>query len=311
MGSVTGFVLRFSTLLVLLIATLPFFFIGGPDWASSPLYRAVWDLGHFGFFALLLILIQMRWPLTRWRQWLWVAFWVFVVGGAIEIVQAYIGRDGTWRDAWNNLVGAALGLFWGQRANLRVWLGRCAALLALFPSAWSVFLVALVQFESAQQFPRLANFENQRELLRWSGDIERDTKHTSAGDYALRIRFSTAPYSGTSLRWFLGDWTHHDVLAFDLYNPGEPLDVTLRIHDQAHDRTGMAYSDRFNKRLHIEAGWSNIVIPIEEILNAPAKRKMDLHRLRAIGIFTTQLPREQMVYLDNLRLEKRSPDDET
>ncbi len=39
----------------LLIA--PFLFIGGPDWASGPLLRSAWNLGHLVLFALLTLAI--------------------------------------------------------------------------------------------------------------------------------------------------------------------------------------------------------------------------------------------------------------
>lgn len=299
-----GVSLRVVALFVVLIFTAPFFFIGGPDYLSSPLHRAIWDLGHFGFFALLIALVQLRWPLRRWQQWLVVAALVFLMGGVIELAQVAVGRDGTWSDVWHNLVGAGLGLFWGQRANRFIWVGRLAASLALLAPLWSVLQIAQVQYDAAQKFPHLADFETQRELLRWQGDIARSKDHASSGQYGLKIKLQTTQYSGFSLNWFLGDWSGHKQLAFDIYNPdGEPLPFVLRIHDETHDRNGRAYTDRLNTRLLAEPGWNYFAIPIEQIENGPEKRSMNLQQLRALGIFVVAAPRARVIYLDNMRLE--------
>lgn len=294
---------RFIVWVVLLI-TLPFFFLGGPDWLSSPLYRALWDLGHFAFFALLLVTIQMYRPLTHWRQWITVGTLVLVIGGVIEMIQAQIGRDGTWADVAHNLIGAALGLFWGQKPSRLVWVGRCLASLALLPSVVFTINIALVQYESARQLPLLAGFETRRELLRWRGDVMRTAEHASEGQHSLKITFGTAKYSGVSLRYFLGDWSSYQRLSFDIYNPDtQAFTLALRIHDTAHDRADMAYEDRFNVRLPIHAGWNHHTISLADVKQAPLQREMDLQQLRALGLFTVQLPSPRVIYLDNLRLE--------
>lgn len=294
---------RVTTLLLLLL-TLPFFFIGGPDWLSSPLYRALWDLGHFAFFALLLVLIQMHRPLVHWRQWLLVGGMVLIIGGAIEFVQAQIGRDGTWADVWHNLIGAGLGLFWGQKANRKVWVGRWVASLALVPSLAFTAKLALVQYESAQQFPLLAGFETQRELLRWKGAATRTNEYASEGQHSLKIEFGTTKYSGISFNYFLGDWRTYERLSMDIYNPDtQPLTVVLRVHDHAHDRGESAYHDRFNTRLQIQPGWNYHSLALAEIKQAPRAREMNFQQMRTLGLFTVELPAPRVIYLDNLRLE--------
>jgi VanZ family protein len=296
---------RFITFSFLLLLALPFFFIGGPDWLASPLHRAVWDLGHFGFFALLLLLIQLRWPLPHWRQWLGIAVIVFIAGGIIEIVQAYVGRDGTWSDVWRNLIGASLGLFWGQATTRWIWAGRLIAAIALLPSLCSVAQVAWVQYESTQQFPQLSNFENERELLRWKGNVERSTQYHTEGNYGLKIRLLPARYAGFSFTWFLGDWTGYKSLSFDIFNPDQSsLPLVLRIHDEAHDRADFAYADRFNESLVAASGWNHFTIALDDVKQAPDHREMNFTQLRAVGIFTVDLAKERIIYLDNLRLER-------
>lgn len=291
-------------LAMVLLVALPFFFLGGPDWLSTPLFRAVWNLGHIAFFGVLLILIQLRWPLPHAWQWLCVAVCVLFIGGAVEVAQAFIGREGSWNDIFRNLLGAGLGLFWGQQANARIWFARTIMSAALLLPAWSVSQVAYLQYDSVKRFPMLAGFESERELQRWGGRVARVQRHASAGEYALKIHFSTRQFSGVKFGWYLGDWTPFKQLEFDVYNPDdEPLALTLRINDIEHDKQGSHYDDRFNSRLLVQPGWNNIVVPLAQVKAAPAAREMRLDQINELGFFTQQLPQERTLYLDNLRLE--------
>lgn len=296
--------IRIIILIVIILAALPFFFLGGAGDVSTPLFRAVWNLGHIVFFGLVLVLVQLRWPLPHPQHWLWVVFWVFLVGGSIELVQTLVGREGSWSDIWRNLLGAGLGLFWGQRATLYLWLARVIMLTALCIPLWSVSQVAYLQYSSAKNFPLLAGFEHERELQRWTGDIKRVKRHVSEGNYALKIRFGTEAFSGIKLDWYLGDWSHSKQLRFDLYNPDtEPLALTLRINDLMHDQQGSNYNDRLNFRLLIKPGWNHLVLPLSQIKAAPKTRDMNLSEITELGIFAMQLAEERVVYFDNLRLE--------
>src|SRR5690606_28082725 len=227
--------------------------------------------------------IQVYRPLVRWQQWLHVGWIVLLVGGCIELLQAYVGRDGTWSDVLHNLIGASLGLFWGQKANPRVWIGRMLSSLALAPSMALTLQLAVVQYESAQQFPQLADFETQRELSRWKGNMARTDEHASEGRYALKIIFGTEKYSGISFNQFLGNWKSYEHFSFDIFNSdAQPLQIVLRIHDEAHDRADSAYADRFNTRLMVQPGWNYFSIALTEVAQAPAQRQMNLQQLRAV-----------------------------
>lgn len=295
---------RAGLLALLVVVVLPLFFWGGPDWLSPPLYRGVWNLGHVVFFALLLVLIQCRWVLKRWPHWLMVFLAVGVLGGVIEWAQSFIGRQATWSDIQLNLLGAGLGLFWGQRANGHIWWGRILfTLLLIFPLG-AVGRLAWVQYEAMQQFPSLGSFETARELLRWRGKITRVQEAASHGDYSLRVGIGQEKYSGIALNTFLGDWRGYKVLALDIFNPDEDaLPLIIRVHDKTHDLTNSAYNNRFNRRFVIEPGWNRLQIPLQEVRLAPAGRSMHLGEIRALGIFTVWSQRDRVIYIDNLRLE--------
>jgi hypothetical protein len=79
-----------------------------------------------------------------------------------------------------------------------------------------------------------------------------------------------------------------------------PITLTIRVHDADHDQR---YADRFNRRLVVSPGLNRFVIPVEDIVNAPDRRRMDLRRIRGIVLFAYELDRATHVYLGPLRLE--------
>lgn len=271
---------------------------------SGPLYRAVWDLGHIAFFAILLMLVQRRHPLDSVTAWLTVTLVVFVVGGAIEYLQTKVGRDGNWGDVLGNLTGAWLGLFWFQRATRLVWLGRIAASVLLIAPLLVVGQLALLQYQVAREFPVISGFENPGDITRWDGDLEISSEFVTQGQGSLKVNLGTQRYAKAALRKFFGDWRHHRQLAFDIYNPdAEPLAMTLRVHDAQHERGRHLHVDRFNTRLMVEPGWNYYRFELKAIENSPRQRKMDMQLIRGVEIYAVRLPRPRVIYLDNLRLE--------
>ena len=72
--------------------------------------------------------------------------------------------------------------------------------------------------------------------------------------------------------------------------------------DPHHDGYLWDYEDRFNRTLVVCGGWNDIEISLADVMNAPQDRKMDMHRVQNIGIFSVRLPQERVIYLDYLRL---------
>ena len=61
-------------------------------------------------------------------------------------------------------------------------------------------------------------------------------------------------------------------------------------------------SDRFNRRFEMRPGWNDVAIPIADIKNAPAERKLELDDLSEVVIFTVNPPKPRQMYLDYVRL---------
>lgn len=291
---------------VALLLTLPLFFTGGPDWASSQLYRAAWNLGHIVFFALFTLAIQLHFGAGGWRQFVGISALAFFLGLGIEGLQHFVGRQVDWGDILRNLIGAWLVLAW-RRDGLPVWwkwTARVGATALLIVQLGSVADAAVQQAWVTNQSPRLSNLENPRSLRQWQGDLSRSRQYSRNGEYSLALHLGTGRYAGAGLTHLPRDWRGYNHLGFSLYNPGpDTLTLTLRINDLAHDRGSNAYDDRFNSQLAAMPGWNSYRVDLESIRQAPATRTMNMNAIRRLMIFTSGLSAPATVYLDNLRLE--------
>jgi VanZ family protein len=296
-----------SGLFVLLV--VPFFFIGGPDAASSLLLKSVWNFGHIAFFTVLMLLIQSFKPLPHWRQWLIVTVVAIALGVVIEFAQHFVGRDSSVDDVLHNLFGVWLGLFWGQKPNRLVWFLRLISLVFIAPAIWLVIDSGVADLNLCKQFPLLNSFESRYEFQQLRGNnaqvkIHHTQKFHTHGVSAAQITLGTVPYSGISLSGIYRDWSGYGVLLMDLYNPDrEPLELVLRISDAQHDLGGNSFNDRFNRRIVLMKGWTQVQIDLQDVRTAPRNRVMNMNKISNITIFAAQLATKRDFYLDNLKLQ--------
>ncbi|MDN3640471.1 hypothetical protein QWY82_16870 [Simiduia curdlanivorans] len=292
-------------LIATLLFTLPFFFIGGPDWQAAPLYRQVWNGGHIAFFCLSIVLIRQFIALNSPRHWLVASLMTLAIGLIIETIQQRVGRQFSYTDLAFNLAGLWLGLSWTQSPTKFIWLLRLGAGFLLAPFFWSLTLASQLQLNSSYQFPTITSFESRSELLRVSGPAHLSNQIASDGKQSLKIDFDSAQYSTVSIDKPLGDWLGYQFLALDIYNPDtQPLRLVLRISDTEHDRGTQALTDRFNIAITVTNGWNNTVLKLEDIQRAPLTRELDLSQLTNIAIFSQGLEKPRTVYLDNIRLQQ-------
>jgi VanZ family protein len=80
-------------------------------------------LHHFVAFAALVFPAAAAVP----RRLLWLAPLAVAYGGAIELIQPHVGREGEWGDFLANAIGVAIGSAFGLVAHRSLWprlLGR-------------------------------------------------------------------------------------------------------------------------------------------------------------------------------------------
>jgi len=288
----------------IVIATFPFFFFGGPTSASTKLFGVLWDSGHVIFFTALVFSLRKKINLNNWRIALLISLIVFVAGGLIEIIQAYIGRDGNWNDLLRDLMGTWLGLFWAQQPSIWVWCGRIVSFALLLPNLGKILFEVWFQLYAIQQFPLLAGFETVTEVRGYRDGCERSAEFHTQGNYSLKVHLTTSLYSVVNFDRIMRDWRGFKQLGVDIYNPDPTaLTLTIRIHDELYTSTGWRNTDRFTRHFIVKPGWNYLVFPINEIQHAPADRSMDMAKIARVTIHSTRLAEPRVIYMDNLRLE--------
>jgi VanZ family protein len=290
------------------------FFVGGPDYYSLRSYKYFWDLGHILFFSILGYLILLNWPkcseTTFLRQGIFVIFIVICLGGVVELAQTGSDRTPDILDLIRDIIGGLVAIsFWAPArktisiARLRIWQAISATLVAMafFPLTTAI----LDEITALKQFPVLADFESRFEIDRWTGDAEFSIDHEIYyhGKASLKIELNTSLYSGVGLKYFPENWQHYNELQLSIFNPdSEPIQLTCRIHDRQHTQGLQLYEDRFNRKFSISSGWNLIRIQLNQIENAPRKRKMAINQIQGLGIFATNLSKPKTVYVDYVRL---------
>ena len=303
--------LFFYSLAVLLLVL---FFVDGPGYHAPRSIKAIWNLGHIGFFAILVTLIHWQSRIFATRHWLLRFLMVVVLCGAlgtfIELIQYGVGRDVDLHDVFRDILGGVLGFVFlpinKTIANSFLYSLQIAALfllaIELFPVGFALYDESLAR----EQFPVLADFETTSELDRWQGgaSFEIVDQPTVSGQKSLRIDLGTEQYSGIRLKFFPGNWQDYQTLKFNIYNPDKtPLPIVCRIHDLQHTRGEQLYEDRFNRRFILVPGWNEVAIVIQDIIQSPATRQLSIQDIDAIGLFVVRQPQPRSIYLDYMRLE--------
>lgn len=300
-----------SLALIGVIAIAPLLFIGRPDWLPGGLNYAAWNLGHVLLFALLTLAINPRRWLGGWSLWLVSTSVVLAFGIAVEVTQSTMGRDFDWRDVLRNLIGLWFVLAWQPVLTMRV---RNSATTAVLVTASSLLMLyelnttgvqAARFFKLEHQLPQVYDFGHSNPSPFWRGAVQPSDSHNGVHDRSLKIELDTERHSGASLYRLPSDWREFNQLTLTLFNPQpQPLNLTLQINDQEHERGNNALSDRFNTQLVLPPGSSSHTFSIGDIANAPANRAMNLQRMRRLTLSAVRLNEPRTVFLQELKLTR-------
>ncbi len=311
------FQLSQSKLLILIsIVCFIFLFASGPNYYSTRSIKYAWDLGHIFFFSVFTYLLLntklkiLKAPFVK--QCLVVLLLVFIFGILTELAQVLFNRTFSIGDLIKDLTGSLITLAFISQSRkmiskykLRI-LQSVILLIVIFEIA--PLAIALTdEMIASKQFPVLSDFETPFEIKRWTGDtdISRDNSASISGNYSLKVPLNTTKYSGVHLEYFPGDWRRYKCLEFSIFNPSpEDLKITCRVHDESHVFNGQRYDDRFNKSFILSHGKNDIIISFDKIINAPVLRKMDMGHIKGLSIFSTDLTKQEVIYIDNVRLIK-------
>ncbi len=299
---------KFCLLLVLAVVAAGLLFIGGPGYDSLRSLRYLWDIGHLFCFGLWAYLYsELRRNIRFSRVLFEVLLLTFVVGGLTELIQAGIGREASWPDLGNDLLGSLSGLFFFSPAKRELPFFprktiQIPLLLILCWSFWPTGKVIVDDLIAWRQFPLLSGFETSLEATRWSGSARRrvDYQVAFSGRAALEVRLSTQRYSGIGLKDFPRNWSAYRRFSMQVYNPeNDSFPLYFRIHDHDHNNS---YSDRYNTGFQLSPGWNQLQVALDSVARAPKNRQLDLTRIAGMGVFVGKLKRPRIIYLDEVRL---------
>ena len=297
--------------LLIVVMMFPLFFFGGPDYYSSRTFKNFWNLGHVVFFAFFVHLLLIDNRLFReksfFQKLVYCLLISIVLGVAIELLQSGTNRDVDITDLWRDVLGALIGFFFSP-LSLNKQLLKVSQVVLIFLLLHQLipwFMTLADEINARDQFPMLSDFESEIELTRWeSGDASISISNALAysGNNSLKVDFGTEKYSGFALKYFPNDWSKYNNLFLAIYNEGEMLNITIRIHDHLHTQGEQAYSDRYNQSMVLEKGWNTIDISLENVAKAPKMRRLDLSRVNGLGIFVTEQSAPKTIYLDSVKL---------
>lgn len=289
-------------------------FIGGPDYYAPRSYQYAWNLGHVLAFSIWTYLCLFYFHKVNRLSFLEQLYLFLIVaavlGSGIEMIQSQIGRASNWNDVINDVLGSMLAvfLFSPQRHQITrtmLFLSSFILVFTIVAHNRGLVVVLIDDYHARQQFPVLADFSAPFEVSRWQGGsiVQIALDSANAGDDILKIDFTTERYSGVRLQHFPRDWQGYTALQLEYYNPSEEsIYITCRIHDRTHVKGDQLYSDRFNRLIQLHPGWHNFQIRIQDIVNAPMSRQMDINDIMELGVFVSRQKHPQTLYISEVRL---------
>jgi hypothetical protein len=277
--------------------------------------------GLLAFTALRLARSPGRELITPHSSYLFVGAACLFTGIATEFAQTLTGREISYLDILRDLAGitVAVGLysvFDRTNEGARVVPGAirrgCIFMFActlLAVSFYPLVSLALDTYARRQAFPVIIDLQadwarpfletrqsvlDPRPAAETCGPV---MDHTATG-----LRLLPARYPGILITETCPDWRSYRYLTFTLFsNRPEPFQLGIRIHDRRHNH---AYADRFNRQLTVSYGENLYRIPLAEIRDGPAGRKLDMANIARIMLYGKDVTNPLEFCVGTMRLEK-------
>ncbi len=203
---------------------------------------------------------------------------------------------------------AAMSLSWPRR---EIWVAAAGAAAVVAPG---VFLPAVREFQAVHwrrsQFPLLGDFESAEELRLWVAPesplpsqpntrLKISTDFATFGKHSLEVEMLSEGWPGVRFLAEGQDWRGYAYLALDVYNPGPPFNLAVRIDDT--ESTGKG--DRFSGSWSLATGWNHLQLPLESVRTQPSDRTLNMGAIKRLLLFVDGSER-RVFYLDNVRLDQ-------
>lgn len=281
-------------------------------------WERLMDAAHVPFFAAFTLFVAAVLPARAFsgaRRMAIAGALASVTAAMVELIQPLTGRGESLTDLCNGVMGAALAVSgwhaWRCRQPMRLAHAAVAAalMLAVLNPAWRQ--LRSMQWRRAH-FPVLADFESPVEMRLWIASdqedpynsrttVTRSREQASRGEWSMRLDAAVAPWPGARLHCGDADWRGFHAFACDVFNPGDPLTLSIRIDD---DTRPQAHAERYNGSREVATGWTRLSIPLEEIARGPKSRALRLQKVRQVILFLDAPKEARTLHFDHLRLER-------
>ena len=174
----------------------------------------------------------------------------------------------------------------------------------------SIFLCLLLGCCSEQPNERiLFDFETDRELDRFHWKchtlLALSDDHVTHGRKSLKLELFPSEYPGLAPMIKDTNWSKHETLRFDVYNPqSSVLPLTVRIDDRDESAD---FNERSNKTFSIKPGANTVSIPLKSLVTSGGGRPLNLKSIRRLVVFMGQPKETTVLYFDYFRLGKVMP----
>lgn len=257
------------------------------------------DFAHtpvFGAFAVIVrLLIGRRSRVTQCAQYGIALSAAIAAGGAVELIQPFLGRGAAWQDLCADALGAIAGLALHHVLTTpgawRRMLGIALALAAALPVSWPVLEAARGYAARLDAFPVILRHRVPADgyFIRAHAvelePTELPARWRRPGDaLSLRIRMTGSDWPGIAHVEPAPDWRGYSRLVLDMTNPEPyPISLTLRVHDRQHDNRA---DDRFNRSFELSPlRRSMLTIPLQDIELGPRGRELNLAQIAGLILF--------------------------
>ena len=301
-----------GSVVVVLLLVLQLLVPARPDLWWQVFFEAM----HAPLFGIIAVcLLAMTPQAWRWQVRLILALTATLLLAVLsELAQAPLpNRSASFSDLVNDMLGAlaflSVAVVLSPNFHVPQGRGRWLILFAIALLVWPFKPLADVSaayWERYDQLPSLAPVGNQNTSLFYI--LDNAQVETVASDQPARVasefRFGTTGSSRIHLHDPWSDWRSYRSLIIDLENLGDrTLDLTLRIHDEAHLNGDQPHNDRFNRRLKISPGRRPIQIDLADIETAPLDRNMDMAHIDGVILFSTRDSAGGHFIIHDLRLD--------
>ncbi len=125
-------------------------------------------------------------------------------------------------------------------------------------------------------------------------------RHVTHGTKSLKIEFYPSGYPGWAPKININNWSKYTAVYFDIYNPGnDEFFMAVRIDDS---KDYPEYEDRYNRRLAIKPGHSQIKIFLKSLITSGTDRELNQKNICRFLLFMVNPEKKHTLFIDNVRL---------